>query len=51
MEFNSIIFPKPMLDPSNLEYFKEELIFIPKIMNKDYIPCLFLKDYNSQTKI
>ena len=50
MDFNSIIFPKPMFDYSYIENYQDELIYIPKINKKEYIPCLFLKDYNSQTK-
>ena len=51
MEFNSIIFPTPKFDYNMLEYYKDELIFIPKEKGKkDFIPCLFIRDYNSQTK-
>ena len=51
MEFNSIIFPTPKFNYNMLEYYKDELIFIPKAkVNIDYIPCLFIRDYNSQTK-
>jgi esterase/lipase len=51
MEFNSIIFPTPKFNYNMLEYYKDELIFIPKAKDKiDYIPCLFIRDYNSQTK-
>ena len=51
MEFNSIIFPTPKFNYNMLEYYKDELIFIPKAKdNIDYIPCLFIRDYNSQTK-
>ena len=51
MEFNSIIFPTPKFDYNMLEYYKDELIFIPKEKDKkNYIPCLFIRDYNSQTK-
>jgi len=51
MEFNSIVFPRPMLDFRMLEYYKEELFFIPKSKEeKDHIPCLFLRDHNSKSK-
>ena len=51
MEFNNIVFPKPILDYSIIENYEEELIFIP--ISKDinsHIPCLFLRDHNSQSK-
>ena len=51
MEFNSIVFPRPILDFSMLEYYERELIFIPKSKEeKEHIPCLFLKDHNSKSK-
>ena len=53
MELNSIIFPTPKFDYNILDIYKDELIFIPKAKEKDkisYIPCLFIRDYNSQTK-
>ena len=51
MEFNNIVFPKPILDYSIIENYEEELIFIP--ISKDinsHIPCLFLRDHNSHSK-
>ena len=51
MEFNGIIFPKPKFDFQFIDLYTDELIFIPKNLDKkEYIPCLFLRDYNSQTK-
>ena len=51
MEFNSIVFPRPIPDFSMLEHFSDELIFIPKSKDKkEHIPCLFLKDHNSRSK-
>ena len=51
MDFNGIIFPKPKFDFYILNHYTDELIFIPKNKEKkEYIPCLFLKHYNHQTK-
>ena len=51
MEFNNIVFPKPKFNFSQVEYYDDELIFIPRTKDeKEYIPCLFLRDYNYQSK-
>ena len=51
MELNNIVFPKPNFDFSLIGCYEDELIFIPKTKyNNEYIPCLFLRDYNSQSK-
>ena len=51
MEFNNIVFPKPKFNFDQVEYYDEELIFIPRTKEKrDYIPCLFLRDYKYQSK-
>ncbi len=51
MDFNNIVFPKPKFDFTLIENYNDELVFIPKTEDrKEYIPCLFLRDYNSQSK-
>lgn len=51
MDFNSIVFPRPILDVRMLDIYKDELIFIPKSKEeKEHIPCLFLRDHNYRSK-
>ena len=51
MDFNGIVFPRPMFNNYIYENYKDELIYIPKTKEKkEYIPCLFLRDHNSQSK-
>ena len=51
MEFNSIVFPRPIPDFRMIQCYENELIFIPKSKDeKEHIPCLFLKDHNSRSK-
>ena len=54
MEFNSIVFPRPIFSYNLLSSYEEELIFIPKnisnIQSQTYIPCLFMREKKYHSK-
>ena len=54
MEFNNIVFPRPLFSFNLLSSYEEELIFIPKFISNSqsptYIPCLFLPEQKYHSK-